>query len=863
MKKFNLFSLTFACAGLLIAKSSLSQCTIIPNAVPGITLAFSVGVNNGSGVAYNPNLNLYYIAQAGNAAFPLQTFSSTGAPLFQTNTGFDMRGLWWNSNTNQLESNGFNTGGIWAYNLNANGYGLNTGTAIFTGLNQPTTQSVGDYNCVDNQIWYYDNGAIMKRNRANNALIGTFPLVGLPVGTANLNNNTVFYTDCQGHEIGVLDYVLKRVYFFNKTTMAYSGFSQLPATAVTSNAFRASWANGLLWLFDTGPDIWYSYQVLSGFNTSCSPVVCTPPILQTTPLTVCSPNSVNLNNGIAATSGTGNATFYSSAANAAAGTSPISNIVTVSGTYYVRYQDPSDPTCFSQGSIVVTINPIFNSTQNLAICLGDDFTYPDGTTSTNITANASHTSNLLTVQGCDSIIVTNLTVNPIYDLVEDVSVCEGTDYTYPDGTIATILANTTHTSNLLTLAGCDSIIVTNVTMIALPDPGTDGTLTICSDDAAVNLFNSLGGTPDPGGTWSPLPASGTSNFNPSVDPSGTYTYAFNNSCGTFSAAVVVTVNQADAATIAYGNTSYCETDSDPMATITGTLGGAFSISGGGVIDATTGTIDITASGPGTYQVTYTTNGSCPTTATVSVNVLPNVVVSIASVADLCSDDNPITLTASPSGGTWSGSGVNASSGVFDPSLAIVGANTITYSVPGTCGGVGSIVIEVIQTPTVSTIADTTVQEGQAVVLTTLSTGNQFSWSPDTWLNCSTCQSPTATPESTTLYTVIADNQGCTSSTQVLVTVVYDPSLYVPNIFSPNGDGNNDVLYVRGQGIRDLVFVIYDRWGEKVFESTDKSYGWDGVFRDKKMNPGVFVYYVKATYYDNTEAELKGDVTLIR
>jgi len=314
----------------------VAQCTIIPNATASLTLTHTVGVNNATGVAYNPNLNLYYIAQAGNPGFPLETFDAAGTWLFQTNTGFDMRGMWWNSNTNQLESNGYNTGGIWAYDLNGLGYGQNTGTSVFTGLNQPTSQSVGDYNCVDDEIWYYNAGSIMKRDRATNALLGTFPITGLPVGTANLNNNTVFYTDCLGHEIGLLDYVLKRIYFVDKTTMAYTGMSQLPAGAVTSNAFKASWANGRVWLLDGGPDIWYSYEVLTGFNTNCTVVACTPPTLVIDDLTTCSPNTVDLNNAINPTSGVGNATFYNTLADANAPSNPTGSVVGVTGVYYIR-----------------------------------------------------------------------------------------------------------------------------------------------------------------------------------------------------------------------------------------------------------------------------------------------------------------------------------------------------------------------------------------------------------------------------------------------------------------------------------------------------------------------------------------------
>ena len=81
----------------------LAQCSVIPNAIPTVSLSFvqTIGTN-ASGVAFNPNFNLYYAGIAGNSGFPLETFDELGNPLFQTNTGFDIRGLWWNFNDTHI-----------------------------------------------------------------------------------------------------------------------------------------------------------------------------------------------------------------------------------------------------------------------------------------------------------------------------------------------------------------------------------------------------------------------------------------------------------------------------------------------------------------------------------------------------------------------------------------------------------------------------------------------------------------------------------------------------------------------------------------------------------------------------------------
>ena len=913
-----------ACSIIVIAASllfsnnpALGQCAIIPNAVPNLTLTYVVpGGTNATGVAYNPNFNVYYAAVAGNPGFPLETFNAAGVGIYQTNTGFDMRGLWWNPNTNQLESNGYNAGGIWSYNINATGYALNTGTSVFTGYNQPTVQSVGDYNCVDNEIIYYNAGVIMRRSRATNALIGNLVITGLPVGTGNLNNNSVFYTDCPGHEIGLVDYVLKRIYFIDKATGAYMGMSQLPASAVTNNSFRASWANGMAWLYNTANVTWYSYEVLTNTGAPCSVVICTPPNLVIDDLTACSPNTVDLNNAINATSDPGNATFYNTLADATAATNAISAIVGTTGTYYIRYEDPLDPTCFTTAAINVTINPVYNTAENVDACENETVTYPDGTTEV-ITASTSYVSNLLTVAGCDSIITTNVTMQPIYDLTEDLDVCENASVTYPDGVVEVITVNTSHISNLLTVAGCDSVITTNVTMLLnynlvdninacenssvtypdgvvetitantshvsnltsaagcdsvittnvtmdlQPDPGTNGSVTFCSNDPSYDLFTALGGTPDAGGTWTPTMTSGTGMFNPSIDPAGVYTYEISGGCGTFSADVTVTVNPSGNATFSYPTNVFCLSAANPVATITGTSGGVFTIEAPGVINSATGEIDIAASGVGGFGVTYTTSGPCPAQYVYDVSILPAADASIDPAGPFCANDPALTLQALNSGGTWSGPGVDPATGLFDPALANIGSNTITYTIAGSCGDAQSITIEVTDVPTVSTIDDTIIVFGNSVNLYSSSSVAGYIWSPSSGLDCSNCLSPIATPDESTTYTITVEDNGCFATAQVNIIVEYDPVVYVPNIFSPNGDGNNDVLFVRGKGIESFNFVVYDRWGEKVFQSISLESGWDGSFRGKAMNPAVFMYYLDVNFKDGTAVSKKGDVTLIR
>jgi gliding motility-associated-like protein len=148
---------------------------------------------------------------------------------------------------------------------------------------------------------------------------------------------------------------------------------------------------------------------------------------------------------------------------------------------------------------------------------------------------------------------------------------------------------------------------------------------------------------------------------------------------------------------------------------------------------------------------------------------------------------------------------------------------------------------------------------------------QYQWAPTDGLATPLSAQTTATPTATTTYTVsifdIKPNGVCQKDAPVTVTV-YDavcgePFIFVPNAFSPNGDGENDRLLVRGQNITELDFKVFNRWGELVFETSDQQRGWDGTFKGRAAEPAVFVYHLKARCGDGQEYFAKGNVTLLR
>ena len=153
-------------------------------------------------------------------------------------------------------------------------------------------------------------------------------------------------------------------------------------------------------------------------------------------------------------------------------------------------------------------------------------------------------------------------------------------------------------------------------------------------------------------------------------------------------------------------------------------------------------------------------------------------------------------------------------------------------------------------------------------VTDLGNGYSYSWDPNDNLNPTKGTDVEATPQESTLYTVIVEDiYGCRKTDTVWIVVndvlCEEPFVFVPNAFSPNGDGVNDVLYVRGDLLESIEFAVYDRWGEKLFETNTKLKGWDGSYKNKNCEPGVYVYYLHATCIGGVEYIHKGNVTLIR
>jgi len=117
---------------------------------------------------------------------------------------------------------------------------------------------------------------------------------------------------------------------------------------------------------------------------------------------------------------------------------------------------------------------------------------------------------------------------------------------------------------------------------------------------------------------------------------------------------------------------------------------------------------------------------------------------------------------------------------------------------------------------------------------------------------------------------LIDTSGCTVSTTVAITIEKVREIFIPNSFSPNGDGTNDIFFINGgRGIAQVnSFQVFNRWGEVVFsdanfQPNDPERGWNGLFRGQAVNPAVFVYVAEIAFVDGLEELFSGDVTVIK
>jgi len=307
-----------------------------------------------------------------------------------------------------------------------------------------------------------------------------------------------------------------------------------------------------------------------------------------------------------------------------------------------------------------------------------------------------------------------------------------------------------------------------------------------------------------------------------------------------------------------GLTSMCTGNS---VNLTATGGTSFIWSNG----ATSSTISISPSSTTTYSVDIS-NGLCNKSADVTITVVPYPVPTVSPTQIICPGSSVSLMASGGSSYTWLPLSGLSCTNCTNPSASPASNTEYTVSVSnGVCAIKDSVEVEVEPAVLGSVCCNATIALGNDTGLNVsgASVGSTYSWSPAEGLSCVTCPDPVASPTvTTTYYVTITDTNGCSIKESVTIEVD-DNCIYVPNAFSPNGDNENDFECVYGNCIRTMIFSIYDRWGNKVFESKDRGNCWDGKYNGVLMNSAVFVYYLDAVLESDKTVHKKGNITLVR
>jgi len=421
----------------------------------------------------------------------------------------------------------------------------------------------------------------------------------------------------------------------------------------------------------------------------------------------------------------------------------------------------------------------------------------------------------------------------------------GLSSTTGSNVVATPTATTTYT--VTSANGCGNIN-NSITVVVHPLPviSLSQNNTICSGNA--DTLTAGGGTIY---SWS------NGNTNPIiiVSPTSNTTYSLSVSNGYCSSdsSVTIMVNPSPVAAIS-GGTNLC---SGQNTTLTASGGGNYLWNTG----VTNNTISVSPSTTTNYSVTVTSVNGCSDTANANIVVTPMPIATINPNSTVCAG-SVVMLTAS------GGINYSWSIGAITSSIQVTPNTSTNYSVVvanGNCTDTASTSVTVNPNPTATTSGSITIFQGHSTTLSANGGGNYV------WSNGETTTAISVTPAITTVYCVtVTDTNNCKDNACATVTIESPcdtaGQFFFPNAFSPNRDGENDLLkiyYNEMSCIATLHLIIYDRWGEMVFETDDKFFQWDGNYLNQTLTTQVLAFQLSVGFTGGNMMNRKGNISLMK
>lgn len=425
--------------------------------------------------------------------------------------------------------------------------------------------------------------------------------------------------------------------------------------------------------------------------------------------------------------------------------------------------------------------------------------------------------------------------------------------------VANVTTTTTFSCIISDSCGVDTVQVQVVVNGGSVQASND--TTICLGNSVPLFVNGLSNA-----TWTPATYLDNPNsFTPTSTPANSIQYTVSGTSPSgcpLSESVNITVYFTPPTPVMPDTLSYCMNGSGTV-----TVSGAetYSWNPNSQISTTTGpTVTISSTTERYYYCNFTNAcGTIPDSMYIHL-VIPQMTVGNDTI--VCPGD-PVTFFAE-----------GVQSYVWNPAVTPLTSNyssvsassqlPVTYTVVGTdqygCIITDSVHLDLFPRPFIQTSPDVYAVLGDQVQLSaTSSTPGSYVWSPSEFLSCVVCTSPVASPDQDFVYTVTyTDQNGCSASDAV--HIFYDPIIYVPNAFTPDGNSSNNEFFAVASNVRDFKMDIFDRWGELIYTGDAASKSWDGTYKDLPSPDGVYVWKIRYRALDSEEfQELVGHVVLLR